>query len=111
MQTKTRSEPTGSLTRAPISGPIRRDDSVAVGHVPPPQPRNPVRILPPTRLRLIPATAPIEADEVVDGRIAVLVAARARALTEVRLEAERWTNEGGSYQADAAVPRRAAVRR
>jgi hypothetical protein len=45
MHTKTRSEPTGSPTRAAIAGPSRRDASVAVGDVPSPQPRNPVKIL------------------------------------------------------------------
>ena len=65
---------------------------------------------PRTTLRLVP-TAPIPAGDVPEHRIAVLAAARERAVTEVRLEAERWTNEGGSFQSQARVPRRAAVRR
>jgi hypothetical protein len=66
---------------------------------------------PPTTLRPIPATAPIQAGDVPDHRTTVLVAGRKRALTDVQLAGERWTNEGGSFLSEAALPRRAAVRR
>ena len=66
---------------------------------------------PPATLRLIPATAPIDADDLPDHRTALPVAAHEQALTEVGLDGQRWTNEGGSFQSHAAVPRRAAARR
>jgi hypothetical protein len=66
---------------------------------------------PRTTLRLVPATAPTRAEDVPEHRIPVPPAARGCAVTDVRLDAERWTNEGGSFQSHARMPRRAAVRR
>jgi hypothetical protein len=64
---------------------------------------------PQTTLRLIPAATPIQAEDVPDRRIAVAATARERPATEVRLNAERWTNKGGSFDFEVAAPRAAVA--
>jgi hypothetical protein len=44
-------------------------------------------------------------------RVAVAVADNARAATEARLDADRWMNEGGSFDAEAAAALRATAGR
>jgi hypothetical protein len=66
---------------------------------------------PQTTVRLIPARAPFQAEDGRDRGAAVAVTAGERTATEVRLDAERWTNEGGSFAAEVAAPIHAAARR
>jgi hypothetical protein len=58
--------------------------------------------MPGTTLRLIPAAAPSQPGHVPERRIALAVAARST--NQMRLDAERWTNEGGSFASDVAAP-------
>ena len=44
-------------------------------------------------------------------RIAVAVADNARAASEARLDADRWMNEGGSFDSEAAAALRATTGR
>ena len=44
-------------------------------------------------------------------RIAVAVADNARAAREARLDADRWMNEGGSFDSEAAAALRATTGR
>jgi hypothetical protein len=57
---------------------------------------------PRTKLRLIPAAAPSQPEHVPERRIALEPAARST--TQMRLDAERWTNEGGSFASDGPPP-------
>ena len=52
-------------------------------------------------LRLVAAAEPGQPEHVPEPRIAVEAAARTTSQT--RLDAERWTNEGGSFAADASA--------
>jgi hypothetical protein len=52
-------------------------------------------------LRLVPAAAPSHPEQVPEPRIAPDVAARAT--SQMRLDAERWTNEGGSFASNVAA--------
>jgi hypothetical protein len=66
---------------------------------------------PRTTLRLVPDAAPGQAEATPDRPIAVAATALSRRASEARLDAERWTNEGGSFAAEAAAPIGAAPRR
>lgn len=57
---------------------------------------------PRTTLRLVPAAVPRQAEYLPERRIAIDAAARST--NQVRLDAERWTNEGGSFASDVAAP-------
>ena len=46
-----------------------------------------------------------------DPRVAVAVAGTARAATEARLDADRWMNEGGSFDSEVAGALRATTGR
>lgn len=52
-------------------------------------------------LRLIPAAPPSQPEHVPERRIAPDVAARST--SQMRLDAERWTNEGGSLAPNVAA--------
>jgi hypothetical protein len=66
---------------------------------------------PRTTLRLVSDGAPSQAEGTPDRPTAVAVAALARTANEARRDAERWTNEGGSFAAEVAAPIGAAPRR
>jgi hypothetical protein len=57
---------------------------------------------PQTTLRLVSAAVPSQPEHVTGRRIALDVAARTT--NQMRLDAERWTNEGGSFASDVAAP-------
>ena len=57
---------------------------------------------PRTTLRLIAGGAPMHVTAAPHPRIAVAVADNARAASEARLDADRWMNEGGSFDSLAA---------
>src|SRR5215216_203672 len=57
---------------------------------------------PRTTLRLIPAATPAQPEHVPERRIAHAMAARSR--IQMRLDAERWSNQGGSRAPDVAAP-------
>jgi hypothetical protein len=57
---------------------------------------------PRTTLRLIPAAAPSRPEHVPERRIAPEVGARTT--NQMRLDAERWTNDGGSFASEVAAP-------
>lgn len=59
---------------------------------------------PQTTLRLVPAAAPSQAEETPRPRIAEVITGRVRTADEVRLNSERWTNEGRSFASEAATP-------
>jgi hypothetical protein len=61
-----------------------------------------------TTLQVIAGGAPTHVAGEPDPRIAVAVADNARAATEVRLDADRWTNEGGRFASEADAALRAA---
>jgi hypothetical protein len=62
---------------------------------------------PRTTLQAIAGGAPTRAAGAHHRGIAVVVADTARAATEARVDAERWMNEGGSFDHEAAAPLRA----
>jgi hypothetical protein len=66
---------------------------------------------PPTVLRLVSGGARGGAGGAPDRPPALAVAALARTANEARRDAERWTNEGGSFAAAAAAPIGAPPRR
>ena len=59
---------------------------------------------PRTTLRLIPSGPPTQAEDPPDRSIVVAMTARARTADDVRLDQERWTNEGGSFASDVTAP-------
>lgn len=59
---------------------------------------------PPTTLRAIAGGAPTQVAGAPHPRIAVAVADTARAATEARLDADRWVNDGGGFDSEAAAP-------
>jgi hypothetical protein len=63
---------------------------------------------PPTRLQAIAGGALTQGAGEPHPGVLVAVAGTARAATEGRLDAERWTNEGGSFDSEVAAPLRAA---
>jgi hypothetical protein len=64
-----------------------------------------------TTLQVIAGAAPTHVVGAPDHRIAVAVADNARAATEARLDADRWTNEGGRFDSGVAAPLRATTAR
>jgi hypothetical protein len=63
---------------------------------------------PPTRLHAITGGALTQGAGEPRPGVLVAVAGAARAATDERLDTERWTNEGGSFDFEVAVPLRAA---
>jgi hypothetical protein len=55
---------------------------------------------PRTTLRLIPGGSLTQAEDVPDRSVVVARTARARRADDVRLDEERWTNEGGSFASE-----------
>jgi hypothetical protein len=66
---------------------------------------------PRTTMRVIAGGAPTHVAVAPDPRIAVAVADNARAASEARLDADRWMNEGGSFDSEAAAALRATTGR
>ena len=64
---------------------------------------------PRTTMRLIAGGAPMHVIVAPDPRIAVAVADSARAASEARLDADRWMNEGGRFDSEAAAELRATT--
>jgi hypothetical protein len=59
---------------------------------------------PRTTLRVIAGGAPTQVAGAPHPRIAVAVPDAARAATEARLDTDRWVNDGGSFDSEAAAP-------
>ena len=66
---------------------------------------------PRTTLRLIPGGPLTRAEDLPDRPIVVAMTARARSADEVRLEQERWTNEGDSFASEVTAPLSATAAR
>ena len=66
---------------------------------------------PRTTMRVIAGGAPTHVAGAPDPRLAVAVADNARAASEARLDADRWMNEGGSFDSEAAAALRATTGR
>jgi hypothetical protein len=66
---------------------------------------------PQTTLQVMAGGAPMHVAGAPRPRIAVAVADNARAATEAHLDADRWMNEGGSFDSEAAGALRATTGR
>jgi hypothetical protein len=66
---------------------------------------------PQTALRVVPAEAPAHLTAAPQPGIAATVAGDARAATVARLDADRWTDEGGSVESEALGLRAVAAGR